>query len=258
MKISTRIIAITGVVVLFVIGLSLLVTYSDFRYLLDGERGLERPEMEELWRFRLPLTFGIGALVAATLIGLLRAARARQKDEWLKVLSTGTVGLMSLMLFFSWVANSGDYSITTKRLRRPPLPYEVIPKSRWLALAEQSWRGLRPMGPLLEYSPGLRDFTGYLPFLPCLLEKNDFVGLTREQVIRVLGPPIPSIYWDRQYLQYRMKESEPRGRIANLVFALQRSTRRSEVVFAEQMIEKRGLVVTEQHLYPERLTVECR
>lgn len=75
------------------------------------------------------------------------------------------------------------------------------------------------MGPLLEYGPGLRDSAGYFPFEPCLLKRLSFEEMTLEQVVRVLGPPVVAVYPETQYLEYKMIEPSPRGRIANLVFS---------------------------------------
>jgi len=245
-NLSRRFSIIVLLIVFLSIGISCVFSFSVFRYLADGERGLRRIEVQEFWGRQVPIALGLGGIAAAAIIYLARSYREKRRNDAVTVAGVGALGVMLLLTVITLFHQVKDLDPSQHRLPTPKRPAEVFSRIRWRALGEQIWREERPMGPVLEYGPGLRDFVGYVPFEPCLLKRLSFEDMTLEQVVRVLGPlsPIPAVFPDTQYLEYKMIEPSPRGRIANLVFRF-------------RFTMEQGQIVVGENLYPERITADC-
>ena len=244
MNLPRRFAVVILLIVILSLGISAVFSLTILRYLADGEKGMRRIEFEEFWGRQVPTAVGVGGIGAAVVIFLLRSHRDHSREDIFPLIGVGALGVMVLLISITLFNQLKDRDTRTHRLPSPTHPAEVFSRDRWRALAKQTWHGERPMGPTLEFGPGLKGFPGYVPFEPCLLHRLTFEDMTREQVVRVLGPPFTAVYPDTRFLEYKMIEPDPRGRIAFLLFLFRSTKEGSPVVVGER-------------LYPERITAEC-
>ena len=81
MKATKRLLIVVALIVFVAVGISLLFTYSDLRYLTDGEKGVPRQEVEDFWGRRVPLSFGFGTLAIVVVLGLMRSSAQEDAEE---------------------------------------------------------------------------------------------------------------------------------------------------------------------------------
>ncbi len=215
----------------------------DAQYLFAGVMGGPRPDLARVWSLLVPFVAGLGATLAISGIALLRTLREGRPDDALLIATTGAAGVLLLLLVHS-LASGG----AADRPRNPRTAYEAFTSGQWRTLADTDSPERPSLGPLREAGPGLRDYPGYIPYDPCLLVRRSFLAMSDQEVIDVLGPPLANLNKDgrypHRYLQYRMVDSTPRRRIANLILRVDPD-------------ENQGRHVVGENLYPLRISSDC-
>jgi hypothetical protein len=202
------------VTVALAVGFSWVVSSPDRDYLFDGERGLPRPEVAAWWRVSLPSAVGAGVLATSLLLLLSRAVRTRDRTE--------TLGVGAVAILSGVALAGGLYFLETRRELPPPSECslavpgdaeEVFLSRQWKALSPLPWHAPRSgepssgtLGPLRDDGVGLARHPGIIPFDPFLLRRLTFVGLPRDEVQRLLGPPAPPPFESPSphHFRYRM------------------------------------------------------
>jgi hypothetical protein len=227
--------SVVALIAVAAVGLSLAMSAPGSAWLFTGERGAPLSQQQLRWWFvLLPLGLASAAIAAMTVLATLRALRCRQYLNASNAFAVGVLGVGAVATALTVVSQWRMEQRYPKPKSRPVHSSDIYLPEQWWDLATQL-RDRNPVPRLRESGVGLEGYPGFIPFDPFLLKRVSFVGLTREQVTELLGPPRPPKRpWDAGEPAYFMA-NQP-GLISAPVQLQFAKNRRGEVVVVAEYL----------------------
>ncbi len=152
---------------------------------------------------------GLGIILGSLLIVLLRSARCREWQEATASIAVAVLGVVALAGSLHLMHRQSRIEPGECEFPTPQSPRDVFLDEQWVVLSlahgehtlggcEHRYEARRKGG------VGLKDYPGHIPYDPFLLKRITFVGLTRVEVDKLLGPPMPDEKLGPSAMRYMM------------------------------------------------------